>query len=272
MSELFWDDEFEWEEEPVQGEPNQNIENPRPKNRANKITRLAAAITAVVGIGTYVGVEVSGPSQTRESKLAWQFHEHSYSSADQAQFKFLTELTPKQVDAGVIENRNVFGKKIQDAAARVSLSAFAQGLDNQGMKVDMFNLVEQLVKPETQARMQRDGIEFSGMTPVDCDAPAPNGDHGYNPLDYSNHPPSDLKVTTKAENGKEITTVPLGTEEMPSTADLFVQTMDAWDIYGYASKLDIGATEPCVDLYPHELYPPNNTTYPPGTAYTFSLW
>lgn len=270
MGELFWDEELEWEESP--GEAQQQTPDKQQPNRANKIIRLAAAVTAVLGIGTYIGVEASAPGQTRESRLAWRFHEHNYSAADQAQFKFLTELTPKQVDEGVIEGRAAFGKKIQDAAARISLNGFAQGLDNQGIKVDMYDLVEQLVQPETQAQMRHDGIEFSGMQPVDCDAPAPNGDHGYDPLDYSNHPPTDLKVITRIENGKDITTVPLGTEEMPSTADIFVQTFGTWDFYENASKMSFDATESCVDLYPHQIYPPNDTTYPPGTNYTFSLW
>jgi hypothetical protein len=268
MTEWHWDEKFEWQDEPVPEQEEFVVSEARRPSRWNKIARLGALAAVAVGVGTYAGVELTKPGPSRTQRLEKQFHAGSYDGEAKAGFEYLTGLTPEQVTTAVIGNRKKFGMKLQDSAVRVSLAAFRQGLDNKGMKVDMWDVTTQLIPDETQRELNKDGVEFIGENPVTCDAAAPNGDHGYDPLDYTNHPPSDFKVTTGIADGREVTSVPLGTEEMPLAADplYFPSSFYGWPEYSDRIVL------PCVDGYPHQVYGPNQASYPNDSDFVVKLW
>jgi hypothetical protein len=265
MTEWLWDEKFEWSDEPEPDREEFVVSEVREPGRWNKIARLGALAAVAVGIGTYTGVELTKPGPSRAQRLEKQFHVGSYDGEAKAGFNYLASLAPEQVETAIINNRKNFGMKLQDSAVRVSLAAFRQGLDNKGMKVDMWDVAAQLIPDDTQRELNKDGVEFIGESPVTCDAPAPNGDHGYAPLDYTNHPPSDFKVATKISDGHEVTSVPLGTEEMPATADPFYSQSS---FYEYPDSFVL----PCVDEYPHQLYGPNQASYPNDSDFVVELW
>jgi hypothetical protein len=268
MKELFWDEGFDW----VDDTPAETQQEEQPAfdwNEARKypdkalkvVLPIGAAVLAAFGI-----MELTRGGPSRSERLAENFQAASYSPHDISKFSFLVNMTPAEVDAGVIRNRIQFSKSIQDAAARVSLSAYRQGLDNKGMSVDMYDVVDQLVPQEAQLELAEDGVEFTGVTPVHCDIIYGTGNQPYSPMDYSNHPPSDFKVRERIVDGQQKTSVPLGTEQMPTYDDVVDDL--AINPIPYTLNPDL----PCVELYPHPTYGPNEATYPKDSDFVFLLW
>lgn len=269
MGELFWDDEFDWVEpqtqEPDNETPDFDRKDPNQRRTRKFIIGVAAAMAAVVTVAV-VQSERGGPS--RIQKLTSQFEAKDYASYAVPKFNFLVNLSPAQVNEGVIRNRKEFGQEIQDAAVTVSLAAFRQGLDNRGQAVDMYDIATQLIPQETQDTLAEDGVEFIGESPVRCDIVYGTGNPPYNPLDYSNHPPADFKIRSVVDGGHETTLVPLGTEDMPTTADP-IQEFNPYDPF----PLHITPPAlPCVDMYPHPVYGPNGATYPEDSDFVVELW
>jgi hypothetical protein len=248
-----------------------------PAERSSRKTeRVARAVMSMLAIGAGVGLLAKSTHISRYDRLASTFHASDFEPKAKDDFNYLVSMKPYQYDTSTTQYHQWMGEDIQDATSTIFLAGLRAGLDNKGVAIDMVDVFNQLVPADTRQALLNDGFVFPSETPVNCDSAAPNGDHGYQPLDYSNHLESDLAVQTTNDGQRLETVVPLGAEEL--TAPVTPYFLDGFHdestspLYPDYLFPHFDVRLPCVDVYPHHLYGINQTTFPADTDLQMMAW
>lgn len=155
-------------------------------------------------------------SESRDQALINQYNASGLRPTDRRAFDFLRHLKPVQALA-LMENegRRNFGQTLQS-----NIYAASEGLlplnGGSGANTNEYDLAHGLIPNSTQVALRDVGVRFSPVEPVAFTG----GPFGLycNPNDYSNHMPSDFKVTVRKGGPGHIMDIPLGTEQKPGTA------------------------------------------------------
>ena len=148
----------------------------------------------------------TAPAPTREQRLAVEYETNTYSKLTRQIFDYLVDLPPDFYQKPkTIAERLKAGEDLQGWIMAISRASFARSLDQQGVPADDYELAQTILPGQAQHQLKADGYNFVEVTPVSCD-----WSNTYDPLDYSNHPPSDFAVKAHMVGGREVIDIPLG--------------------------------------------------------------